>query len=278
MKTKDWKARAEKAEAQNKNLLIEQVHEEAVRTGLQRSLEQTEAAYAEVRSALSLVCTAPAEWPREVRQRVHDALSSAGVKDLLAKMREVQARAEKAEELIQEYKDATEAALNETCGKDEKHCTCVPLLRFEAKRHRAEAATYAKSVQRLQKAFDDQCNASRQDAAEIERLRAKCEEMRKTLLARLVELARADAACAEMRDIMQRILDAQDTYQNIPYGILRDIPRALSHDCGKGWAKRSDILEEAAHLCDTMAAELLTDGPTCHCCAEQIRVIKEKTK
>lgn len=84
-------------------------------------------------------------------------------------------------ELVQEYVDATKAAMDEECGKGEKHCTCVPLLRFEVKRHSAEAATYAKTVQRLQKAFDDQCNASRQDAAEIERIKRENERLREAL-------------------------------------------------------------------------------------------------
>jgi hypothetical protein len=48
----------------------------------------------------------------------------------------------------------------------------------------------AKSVQRLQKAFDDQCNASRMDAAEIERLKKENE--------RLVEL------CTNVHDRLLR--------------------------------------------------------------------------
>lgn len=98
-------------------------------------------------------------------------------------------RAEKAEAAVQEWLDSTTATMDEKCGKDEKHCTCVPLLRHEARQLRAEASTYAKAVHRLQKAFDDQCNASRQDAQEIERLKAS--------------LGKAEAAGAEKDAVLR---------------------------------------------------------------------------
>jgi hypothetical protein len=52
---------------------------------------------------------------------------------------EQQAEIERLREELADWREAAETAAGETCG-DEKHCTCVPLLRMEIERLRAVIA------------------------------------------------------------------------------------------------------------------------------------------
>jgi chromosome segregation ATPase len=99
------------------------------------------------------------------------------------KMSELESTLMKERDALIDERDNLRAELAEAKAEIAEHDNAVEIVQ-------AEASTYAKSVQRLQKAFDDQCNASRMDAAEIERLKKENE--------RLVEL------CTNVHDRLLR--------------------------------------------------------------------------
>ena len=77
------------------------------------------------------------EWKTEcagLEENLRDArtarkMARNRVEDLETSRKDANARADAAEERVRDYEDAQRAAMDEACTADEKHCTCVPLLR-----------------------------------------------------------------------------------------------------------------------------------------------------
>jgi uncharacterized small protein (DUF1192 family) len=83
-----------------------------------------------------------------------------------------------ARKTIAEWADASVAAAGETCG-DEKHCTCVPLLRQRIKEQAEELARVDKEREMVKASRDILLEASEKAGREADTLKARVAELEK---------------------------------------------------------------------------------------------------
>jgi hypothetical protein len=61
-------------------------------------------------------------------------------------LREALSEIERLQSIVGDYENATKGAMDEACDCNERHCTCVPLLRAEVKRRQAELEEAARLI------------------------------------------------------------------------------------------------------------------------------------
>ena len=74
------------------------------------------------------------ECPTDTQSMTRELWNTRPIEDELLE------RAKKAEAALASYKDDSAKVLSEQCAVDEKHCACVPVLRKEIERLKAELA------------------------------------------------------------------------------------------------------------------------------------------
>lgn len=73
---------------------------------------------------------------------------------LREQIRRLSQEAERLEEFKSEMNSAFESIMDETCGKNEKHCTCVPILRLKAKVQQEEISNLSAQLEEREKEIE----------------------------------------------------------------------------------------------------------------------------